>query len=142
MHRRDFVKLSVALPVAGLAMAAAFGRAQADWLKKPTGNEPAGEDVNVGFLAALSGPDAGWGLPGITGNQMFIDEVNADGGLLVDGKRHKLVINPKFFDGINLAVRNGHHFMKRPGVCSRKKPRPRRLHPAIMANARLDALPH
>jgi len=93
MHRRDFVKLGVALPAAGLAMAAAIGRAQADWLKKPTGSEPAGEDINVGFLAALSGPDAGWGLPGITGNQMFIDEVNADGGLLVDGKRHKLVMH-------------------------------------------------
>jgi branched-chain amino acid transport system substrate-binding protein len=48
------------------------------------------ETINIGFLAALSGPDAGWGLPGLTGNQMFIDEVNAQGGLLVGGKRYKL----------------------------------------------------
>lgn len=29
--------------------------------------EEKGETINVGFLAALSGPDAGWGLPGLTG---------------------------------------------------------------------------
>lgn len=48
------------------------------------------ETINIGFLAALSGPDAGWGLPGLTGNQMFIDEVNAEGGLLVGGCRYPL----------------------------------------------------
>lgn len=49
-----------------------------------------GDAVNIGFLGALSGPDAGWGLPGLTGNQMFIDEVNAEGGLLVNGNRYPL----------------------------------------------------
>ena len=49
-----------------------------------------GETVNVGFLGALSGPDAGWGLPGLTGNQMFVDEVNADGGLDVCGNKYPL----------------------------------------------------
>ncbi|NNE80974.1 MAG: ABC transporter substrate-binding protein [Silicimonas sp.] len=48
------------------------------------------ETVNIGFLAALSGPDAGWGLPGLTGNQMFVDRVNAEGGLDVCGTRYKL----------------------------------------------------
>lgn len=52
--------------------------------------EEKGETINIGFLAALSGPDAGWGLPGLTGNQIFIDRVNAQGGLLVGGKRHPL----------------------------------------------------
>jgi len=52
--------------------------------------QSAEETINIGFLAALSGPDAGWGLPGLTGNQMYIDEVNAEGGLLVGGKRYKL----------------------------------------------------
>jgi len=50
----------------------------------------AAETINIGFLAALSGPDAGWGLPGLTGNQMFIDEINAKGGLLVGGKKYPL----------------------------------------------------
>ncbi len=49
-----------------------------------------GETINIGFLAALSGPEADWGLPGITGNQMFIDEVNAEGGLDVCGNRYPL----------------------------------------------------
>jgi branched-chain amino acid transport system substrate-binding protein len=49
-----------------------------------------GDTVNIGFLAALSGPDAGWGLPGLTGNQMFVDEVNAEGGLDVCGERYPL----------------------------------------------------
>lgn len=51
---------------------------------------PQGETINVGFLAALSGPDAGWGLPGLTGNNIWIDTVNKTGGLLVGGKRYPL----------------------------------------------------
>ena len=51
---------------------------------------PQGETINIGFLAALSGPDAGWGLPGITGNTIWIDAVNKTGGLLVGGKRYPL----------------------------------------------------
>ena len=51
---------------------------------------PKGETINVGFLAALSGPDAGWGLPGVTGNTIWIDTVNKTGGLLVGGKRYPL----------------------------------------------------
>lgn len=49
-----------------------------------------GKTINIGFLAALSGPDAGWGKPGLTGNQMFVDRVNAKGGLLVGGIRYPL----------------------------------------------------
>ena len=54
------------------------------------------ETVNIGFLGALSGPDAGWGLPGLTGNQMFIDEVNAEGGLDVCG--NQVMLNMVTFD--------------------------------------------
>jgi len=49
-----------------------------------------GETINVGFLCALSGPDAGWGLPGLTGNNIWIDAVNKTGGLLVGGVRYSL----------------------------------------------------
>ena len=90
MDRRDILKLGVALPAATVAMMSMVGRSQAAWLQVPSGSEPEGETIKVGFLAALSGPDAGWGLPGLTGNQMFIDEVNGQGGLLVGGKRHML----------------------------------------------------
>lgn len=56
-------------------------------------DEPIGDPVNVGFLAPLSGPDAGWGLPGLTGINMFLDEVNAEGGLLVGGTRYPLKLH-------------------------------------------------
>lgn len=89
MKRRNFLKLSAGLPLAAPAAGAAL--TQAALLATPAyAGEPQGETINIGFLAALSGPDAGWGLPGLTGNQMFIDEVNAQGGLLVAGKRHPL----------------------------------------------------
>ena len=51
---------------------------------------PIGETIHVGFLCALSGPDAGWGLPGLTGNTIWIDAVNKTGGLLVGGVRYPL----------------------------------------------------
>ncbi len=54
------------------------------------GDPSPGDTVNIGFLGALSGPDAGWGLPGLTGNQMFIDEVNQEGGLNVCGDKYPL----------------------------------------------------
>ncbi len=55
---------------------------------------PIGDTINVGFLMALSGPDAGWGLPGLTGNNIWIDAVNKTGGLLVGGKRYPLKLYP------------------------------------------------
>lgn len=58
---------------------------------------PQGETIHVGFLAALSGPSAGWGLPGLTGNNIWVDAVNKTGGLLVGGKRHPLELH-KFDD--------------------------------------------
>jgi len=61
---------------------------------------PKGETISVGFLAALSGPDAGWGLPGVTGNSIWIDAVNKTGGLLVGGKRYPLKMH-KFDDEAN-----------------------------------------
>jgi len=75
--------------IKNLALLAAFGAATAV-CTLPSGAQAADDVVNVGFLGALSGPDAGWGLPGLTGNQMFIDELNSEGGLDVCGKRTKL----------------------------------------------------
>ncbi len=55
---------------------------------------PIGETIHVGFLCALSGPDAGWGLPGLTGVHIWIDAVNKTGGLLVGGVRYPLEVHP------------------------------------------------
>ena len=72
------MKFSLAAAITSLAAVGSVGGASAQ------------DTVNIGFLAALSGPDAGWGLPGLTGNQMFVDRVNAEGGLDVCGTRHML----------------------------------------------------
>jgi len=61
---------------------------------------PQGEEINVGFLGALSGPSAGWGLPGLTGINIWIDAVNKTGGLLVGGKRYPLRLHTFDDEGI------------------------------------------
>ena len=115
--RRDFLKLlGIAGPASGLALALPSVAAGA-----PTGlsedemvilshlpdqqigkKHPKGQTINIGFLCALSGPDAGWGLPGLTGNNIWVDAVNKTGGLLVGGKRYPLKIHA-FDDEANAA---------------------------------------
>ena len=80
---RSLFGLGQTAAAALVAFGSFIGAAQA-------GEPKPGDTVNIGFLGALSGPDAGWGLPGLTGNQMFIDEVNAGGGLDVCGKKFPL----------------------------------------------------
>src|SRR5678815_3738940 len=93
--RRNFVRVGTALAgtifVGGTVGSSgpAPTQAQTREPKEPV-KEAMGDTVAVGFLAALSGPDAGWGQPGLTGNQIFIDRVNAEGGLLVSGVRYPL----------------------------------------------------
>jgi len=45
--------------------------------------EPEVKEYNIAFVGPMSGPAAGWGLPGITGLQIMVDEINAEGGLKV-----------------------------------------------------------
>lgn len=52
--------------------------------------EPIGDPVAIGFNAPLSGPVAGWALPGLTGIRIWMDEINAEGGLLVGDTRHPI----------------------------------------------------
>lgn len=104
MHisRRNLLKASVTLPVLGGVASVAGAREKLRYYfpdmtaeeiaKEAEPKEPIGDPVNVGFLGPLSGPDAGWGLPGLTGIQMFLDEVNARGGLLVGGTRYPLAL--------------------------------------------------
>ncbi len=75
MKKKQLFRLSVHIPLL-LFFMVAFSIMSASTAQSA-------ETINIGFLAALSGPDAGWGLPGLTGNQIFIDRVNAEGGLNV-----------------------------------------------------------
>lgn len=50
------------------------------------------ETAKIGMCAPLSGPAAAWGLPGVDGLTIFVDKVNAKGGLKVGDKSYKLEI--------------------------------------------------
>jgi len=67
--------------------------------------EPAAEPktVNIGMVTALSGPAAMWGLPGITGVGILLDDVNAAGGLKVGDERY--LVNLVTFDDENIATK-------------------------------------
>jgi len=52
-----------------------------------------GDEINIGFLGALSGPSSGWGKPGLTGIKLFLSEINARGGLLVGNTRYPLKLS-------------------------------------------------
>ena len=95
MTRRNFVRVSTVL-AGTILVGGSVGRSgpapaqpQTREPKEPV-KEAIGDTVAIGFLAALSGPDGGWGQPGLTGNRIFIDRVNAEGGLLVGGVRYPL----------------------------------------------------
>ncbi len=49
-----------------------------------------GEPIKMGVLAAFSGPASAWGLAVLHCIEMWADEVNASGGLEVNGVKHKI----------------------------------------------------
>ena len=46
--------------------------------------------LRIGALAPLSGPEECWGRPGLDGCRIWVDWINAHGGLLVAGRRHRV----------------------------------------------------
>ena len=48
--------------------------------------------VKIGYNAPLSGPAAAWGLPGLEGVGIWVDEVNAAGGVKAGDKTYKVEI--------------------------------------------------
>ncbi|MBA7483976.1 hypothetical protein ES707_19493 [subsurface metagenome] len=63
----------------------------------------AAKTVNVAMVTALSGPAAMWGLPGITGVGILLDDVNAAGGLQVGDERY--LVNLVTYDDENIATK-------------------------------------
>lgn len=76
--------------VSGIAIAVGILASQ---LAAPPALAKTCDTVHVGFMAPLSGPDSGWGLPGLTGVNMFLDEVNERGGLKVGDCQHPLQLH-------------------------------------------------
>jgi branched-chain amino acid transport system substrate-binding protein len=51
--------------------------------------------AKIGFLAPLTGPVAGWGLPGLNGNEIWVEHFNAQGGItLSDGTQVLIELVP------------------------------------------------
>lgn len=48
--------------------------------------------VKVGFLAALTGDAAGWGLPGLYGVEIWVEQINAAGGMDVGGEKYRVEV--------------------------------------------------
>ena len=51
-----------------------------------------GEEIKVGILSHLTGVLAGIGIPFHTAQQYVAENINAQGGLLVDGKRYPIKV--------------------------------------------------
>ena len=50
------------------------------------------ETLRIGFLAPLSGPEGRWGSSGLAGCHIWSDWLNAHGGLMIAGRRHRVEI--------------------------------------------------
>ena len=48
--------------------------------------------VKIGYNAPLSGPAAAWGLPGLEGVEIWLEEVNDAGGLMIGNKTYQVEI--------------------------------------------------
>lgn len=71
---------------AGLASLALFAAAAS--VPSVLAQQKAAEPLRIGVLTALSGPYVPFGQPLYDGVKMAVEEVNAQGGLLVNGVRH------------------------------------------------------
>ncbi|VAW00012.1 ABC transporter, substrate-binding protein (cluster 4, leucine/isoleucine/valine/benzoate) [hydrothermal vent metagenome] len=81
VDRRKFLRHT-----AGIAAAIAASAAM------PRYGLAAQRTVKVGFLAPLTGDVAAWGLPGRDGCLIWVDAVNAKGGIDIGGEKHTIEI--------------------------------------------------
>src|SRR5438093_12522878 len=56
------------------------------------GNGGAADVIKFGVATPLSGPAAPWGIPHKGATELIFDEINAQGGLEVGGKKYKLEV--------------------------------------------------
>lgn len=76
IQRRDFIKAGVSgLVVAGIGIPSGFAAAKT---------------LKIGFLAPLTGEVAAWGLPGLYGCEILIEQINKKGGVKIGGEDYML----------------------------------------------------
>ena len=44
--------------------------------------------IRIGALVPMSGAEESWGRPGVAGCQLWVDWINAHGGMMLGGRRH------------------------------------------------------
>ncbi len=81
------VSVVVALVTVPLMTACAPEEVAPEVPEAPEEPEAPPETIKLGILTALTGPAAPWGLPGLYGCEIWVDKVNAAGGIEVDGKK-------------------------------------------------------
>jgi len=99
------IALVTALGVVTPMLSGCFGAPAAAPPEAPPAAAPpaAAKTVNIAMVTALSGPAAMWGLPGITGVGILLDDVNAAGGLRVGDERY--LVNLVTYDDENIATK-------------------------------------
>lgn len=68
----------------------AIGLAAASTASGPKISFAQEKTVKIGFLAPLTGEVAAWGLPGLYGCEIWAEQVNAAGGVMISGEPHKV----------------------------------------------------
>ena len=77
----------------------------------------AGETIKIGVLTALSGPYVVYGQPLYDGVKMAVEEVNAQGGLVVAGVRHPVqIVERDTRSDVNTAVAGATALVRDAGV--------------------------
>lgn len=77
ISRRDLLRASAAGAVLGGIGLSRIGRA-------------AEETIKFGFLAPLTGPVSGWGLPGLYGCEILAERINQAGGMKIGGTNYRV----------------------------------------------------
>ncbi|WP_460274086.1 ABC transporter substrate-binding protein [Celeribacter sp. ULVN23_4] len=59
--------------------------------------------IRIGALVPMSGPEEPWGRPGIEGCELWVDWINAHGGMMVGGRRHlvELIVHDSAEGGVS-----------------------------------------
>ena len=86
--RRDFLKTSSVVAAGTLVGTSVFGNGPFVFSKAYAAKK--GKPIKIGTCNPLSGPVALWGVSQRRCAELWAEEINANGGLLVNGRRHPI----------------------------------------------------
>lgn len=103
MNRKELRKLIIVSLVVVLAIVVPMMSGCLPGKPAAAPPEAGPKTVNIAMVTALSGPAAMWGLPGLTGVGILLDDVNNAGGLQVGDERY--FVNLVTYDDENIATK-------------------------------------